>query len=258
MITTKRNQNLHCNTTNRKGHKFFLTILILIGSTISYAQKNFIDQPYIETSATADTLVVPDRIYLSITINEADSKNKKSVEEQEQMLNDILKKLNINIEKDLSLLDISSNFKKYFLKEQNILKIKMYSLLVRNAVEAGKVMSELESIGIGNVGIDRTEYSKAEELILELKSIAILKSKKSAEKLVKPLNQTVGKALHISDMNTDANALQGKAAGIQVRGMSSLYGSRANNEPIFIDFQKIKFEVQVSVKYLLDYRLFIK
>jgi uncharacterized protein YggE len=218
---------------------------------LTFAQKNFIDQPYIETSAKVDTLVVPDRIYISILLNEADSKNKKSVEDLEKALETTLKALNINTEKDLSSLEFSSDFKKYFLKNQSIIKSKMYSLVVGDAVTAGKVLAELETVGISNVNIERTEYSKAEDLILELKAKAILKSQQTAEKLAEPLNQKIGKAIYISDVNTIANALQGQAPGIRIRGLSTLYGSRAA-DPIYTEFQKVKFEVEVNVKYLLD------
>lgn len=231
--------------------KIFLLLIILGTQTTTFAQKNYIDQPFIETVANADTLVIPDKIFISINLNEADSKNKKSVEDQEKMVETTLKSLNINTEKDLSLLDFSSNFKNYFLKGQNIIKSKMYSLLVRDAVTAGKVLAELENIGISNVNIERTEYSKEEELILTLKSIAVRKTKKTAEKLANPISQKVGKVIYISDINTISNALQGKAPGITIRGMSSIYGSRAT-EPIYTEFQKVKFEVQVSVKYLLE------
>lgn len=232
-------------------NKCLLTIILLTITTLSFGQKNFIDQPFVETTAKADTLVVPDKIYISVNLNESDSKNKKSVEEQEIQLETTLKKLNIDTEKDLSLLDFSSNFKSYFLKSQNVIKSKMYTLIVKNAVTAGKVLAELESVGISNVTIERTEYSKGEELLLELKSKAVVKSKLTAERLAKPLNQKIGKALFISDENTISNSLQGKAAGIQIRGMSSIYGSRAT-EPIYTEFQKIKFEVQINVKYVLE------
>jgi uncharacterized protein YggE len=229
-----------------------LTIFLLTITTVFYAQKNFIDQPFIETIAKADTLVVPDRIYIAINLNEADSKNKKSVEEQEKLLETALKKLNIDTEKDLSLLDFTSNFKSYFLKGQNVLKSKMYSLIVKNAVEAGKVLAELESVGISNVNIERTEYSKSEELLLELKFKAVGKSKLTAEKLAKPLNQKIGKALYISDTNSISNELQGQSPGVRIRGMSSnIYGSRAA-DPIYTEFQKVKFEVEVTVKYVLE------
>jgi len=231
--------------------KTILFLFLLFASNQIFAQKNFMDQPYVETSAKVDSLVIPDRIYISINLNEADSKNKKSVEEQEELLESTLKKLNINTEKDLSLLDYSSNFKQYFLKGQNVIKSKMYSLLVFNAISAGKVFAELEKVGISNVNIERTEYSKAEELLLELKSIAVAKSKITAEKLAKPINQKIGKALFISDTNSVSNALQGQAPGIKIRGYSSIYGNRAE-DPIYTEFQKVKFEVQVNVKYLLE------
>lgn len=155
-----------------------LILLTIFCGLQTFAQKNFIDQPYVETSAKVDTLVVPDRVYISILLNEADSKNKKSVEDLEKTMESTLKGLNINTEKDLSLLDFSSEFKKYFMKGQNVIKSKMYSLTVGDAVTAGKVLAELENVGISNVNIERTEYIKSEELILALKKMAIKKSKK--------------------------------------------------------------------------------
>lgn len=229
-----------------------LFAILLVSSTVFGQEKNFIDQPYIETTAKSDTLVVPDNIYITIILNESDSKNKKSTEELEIILEQTLKKLNINTEKDLSLLDYTSDFKKYFLKGQNILKIKNYSLLVHDALTAGKVLAGLEDVGISNVEISKTEYSKAEQLIEKLKSSAILKAKSFANKLASPIGQKVGKAIYISDnSSTVLSQLQGQVAGVQIRGAASIYGSRAS-EPILIDFQKLKFESQVMVRFILE------
>ena len=222
----------------------------LISLQAQSQEKNFIDQPYLETSATIDTFVTPDRIFISIVLNEDDNKNKKSTEELEQQLAQKLKELNIDIEKNLSLLDYSSDFKSYFLKGKNILKVKNYSLLVKDAVIAGKVLAELENIGIANVNIERTEYSNSAQLILDLKSKAVLKAKQNGVTLIEPLGQKIGKAIYISDNNSITNALQGKVAGLQIRGASSIYGSRAS-EPILVDFQKIKFESQVTIKFII-------
>ncbi|UOE40253.1 hypothetical protein MTP09_10050 [Chryseobacterium suipulveris] len=101
------------------------------------------------------------------------------------------------------------------------------------------------------MNIEKTEYSKGADLLLELKSIAVEKSKITAQRLAKPLNQKIGKAIYISDVNTVSNALQGQVPGVRIRGMASLYGSKAEN-PIYTEFQKVKFEVQVNVKYQLE------
>jgi hypothetical protein len=231
--------------------KLFIAFIFLMFSKSFSQNKNFIDQPFLETEVEIDSLIIPDRIYITITLNESDSKNKKSTGELENSMNLVFKNLNVDIENDLSLIDFTSDFKKYFLKGQNVLKTKMFSLLVRDALTAGKVLAELEKIDISNVIIDRTEYSKSEELLLDLKYKAILKAKKNAEMMTKPLNHKVGKAIHISDLNSISNQLQGKAVGVQIRGASSIYGNRAT-EPIMIEFNKIKFTTKVNVKFVIE------
>ena len=234
--------------------KSFLIFVMFFVWDLFSAQKNFLDQPYIEVSASVDTLVVPDRIYVSITLNEADSKNKKSVEEQEKQLEMILKKLKINTDKDLSVLGYSSDFKKYFLKGQNILKTKKYSLLVRDAYTLGNVIISLEEAGISNTEVEKVEYSKSKELLLELKSEAVKRSRITADKLVKPLNQKAGKALYISDTNYGGIEDYEYVTVRNIALQEMDYKKESASEEFLrkLDFQKIKFSTTVYVKYQLD------
>ena len=234
--------------------KSFLIFVMFFVWNLFSAQKNFLDQPYIEVSASVDTLVVPDKIYVSITLNEADSKNKKSVEEQEKQLETILKKLKINTDKDLSVLGFSSDFKKYFLKGQNILKTKKYSLLVRDAYTLGNVIISLEEAGISNTEVEKVEYSKSKELLLELKSEAVKRSRITADKLVKPLNQKAGKALYISDTNYGGIEDYEYVTVRNIALQEMDYKKESASEEFLrkLDFQKIKFSTTVYVKYQLD------
>ncbi|MCD8423658.1 SIMPL domain-containing protein [Tenacibaculum finnmarkense] len=228
-----------------------LTFFSLVQSIYSQ-NKNFIDLPYIETSAKVDTLVVPDKIYLSITISEKDTKGKIPIEELEIKMAEKLKSIDIDISKQLFLNDLSSNFKKYFLKQQDVLKVKSYTLLVFDAKTAGKTIIELEQINISNVRLEKTEYSKIEKLKLELKSRAILKAKQKAEYMTKPLGQKVGKAIFISDYNNVSNVLAGRVAGVQIRGKSSLKRFQQEYESIDIEFQKLKVESGLNVKFAIE------
>ena len=234
--------------------KSFLIFVMFFVWNLFSAQKNFLDQPYIEVGASVDTLVVPDKIYVSITLNEADSKNKKSVEEQEKQLETIVKKLKINTDKDLSVLGFSSDFKKYFLKGQNILKTKKYSLLVRDAYTLGNVIISLEEAGISNTEVEKVEYSKSKELLLELKSEAVRKSRITADKLVKPLNQKAGKALYISDTNYGGIEDYEYVTVRNIALQEMDYKKESASEEFLrkLDFQKIKFSTTVYVKYQLD------
>lgn len=226
--------------------------LLIIFSVKSFSQsKNFIDLPYIETSAKVDSLVTPDKIYLNISISEKDTKGKVSVEELEIKMNEKLRSIGIITEKQLTLNDLSSNYKKYLLRQQNILKNKNYTLLVNNATIASKVITELENIEISNVNLEKTEYSKTNEIILILKSKAILKAKNQALALTKPLGQKVGNVIYISDDNNIMNMLNGKISGIRIRGSRSLEAENTI-EPINIEFEKIKIETEVKATFKIE------
>jgi hypothetical protein len=233
--------------------KIRLIVLLTFLTFQTYSQtKNFIDKPYLETKATVDTLVTPDRIYLSILITEKDTKGRTPVEELENRMNTKLIALGIDTKKQLTLSDVTSNFKNYFLKRTDVLKNKAYSLLVYDAVTAGKVIVGLESIEISNVHLSKTEYSKIEQLKMELKQKAVYKAKMQAESMLKPLNQKLGKAMYISDVNSNiARILQGKSAGIQIRGLASM-NKEEEYDPIDIAFEQIRLESSITINFGIE------
>jgi len=233
--------------------KKIVLLLPLLFITKNFSQtKNFIDLPYIETSAKVDTLVTPDRIFLTILITEKDSKNRTSVEELESKMNLKLKSLGIITEKQLTLNDLTSNYKKYFLKQQEILKTKSYSLVVYDAKTASKVIAALEEEEISNVSLEKTEYSKTEQLLLLLKGKAIVKAKNTAVALTKPLNQKVGNTIYISDSNSSvSNMLSGRVPGVQIRGFANM-NAESDYDPIDVAFDKIKIETQINVNFKLE------
>ena len=232
--------------------KKILALLLLISAIPVFSQtKNFIDQPYVETTAKADTLVVPDRIYLRILITEKDSKDKHSVEEQEKKMIAGLKSLGIDTEKDLALEDLSSNFKKYFLRSKDILKSKMYMLKVNDAATAGRVIVKLESLKISNVDIDRLEYSRKEEVSMQMRSKAILKAKKQAELLAEPLGQHAGPALFISD-RTQVMGSYDNIMPVQAMRVKTMADGEEAYMPPKVEFKKIRIETEVFARFALQ------
>lgn len=232
--------------------KITLFILLIIATKSISQTKTFIDLPYIETSAKVDTLVIPDRIYLNISITEKDTKGKVSVEELESKMNEKFKSMGINVETQLSLNDLGSNYKKYFFKQQDILKNKNYTLLLYDAKISGKVLIALEEMEISNVVLEKTEYSKADKMILILKTKAIEKAKSQAIAMTKPLNQKVGNAIFISDYNAEIlRGLAGSASGIRIRGANSI-SAKKEYVPADIEFEKIKIETEINVKFKLE------
>jgi len=228
-----------------------ISILILFSLffTNGFSQiKNFIDQPYLETNAKADTLVTPDNIYLTILLTEKDSKGKISIEELANKMALHLKSLGINLEEQLKLSDLASNFKKYFLKQQDILKSKSYTLLIHDAITTGKVIIGLEKIGISNVHLEKLEYSKLEDLKLILRSKAILKAKMQGEALLIPVNQNLGKIIHLVDYNRQIH----RALDERIMVSKKYSENDKFEEPIDIQFDKIKVQSEINVKFIIE------
>lgn len=222
-----------------------LTFLFANGQT-----KNFIDQPYLETTAKVDSLVKPDIIYLDILLREKDNRNKVSVEELEYKMSTKLKSMGIDLKKQLTLSDLASNFKKHFFKRKDVLKSKAYKLKIFDAQTAGKVLVELENIGISNVSLGKIEFSKIEELKLDLKSKAVTKAKKQAEYLVEPLNQKIGGVLFIADRYYQGYDYGGVFNEVVVTGYSPR--KKAEYKPAEIEFKPIKVVTEVTIKFKIE------
>jgi hypothetical protein len=193
-------------------------------------------------------MVTPDKIYLNIFIQEKDTKGRVSVEEQENQMAKRFKAMGIDLEKQLVIKDASSNFKKYFLRQKEVLKSKQYSLLVYSGKQLGDVMMALEQLEIANTSIEKTEYSKMDELELELKTRAVKKAIQKAEALTKPLGQKVGAAIHIVD-NSQYYPRYNQAPMMEMKAVSADMGSA---QPLDLDFEKIRVETNVNVKFALS------
>lgn len=232
---------------------FYVCVFMFLAVSQAQSQnKNFIDQPYIEVSGSADSLVTPNEIYIRIVISEKDTRDKISVEEQEIKMVAAFKSLGIDTEKKLSTSDIGSNFKSYLLKGKDVLKTKQFSLKVVDAVTATKVFMKLEELDISNMSIEKVAHSNMDEIKNAMRSIAVQNAKTRAVALTKPLNQTVGGALHIIDVENYNNQLQGRVAGLDEVVVTG-YGMQRDRQAELpqIDFKKIPVRTNVSVKFVL-------
>lgn len=232
---------------------FAIIIVCLIPKTLSgqTGDKNFIDQNYIEVIGKSEMEIVPDKIYIKVNLNEKDTKNKISIAELEKSMIAALQGIGIDVAKDLLIKDISSNFKYYLLTKNEILLTKEYQILVRDAKTAGQLFIDLEKIGISNVSIENLDHSNIEQFRKEVKVNAIIAAKDKAESLTKALNQNIGRALYIQELDNSSEGLRNSNT-IRIRGISSgIYGSNAPSPALDFDFEKIKIEYSVLCRFEL-------
>ncbi len=237
-----------------KNVKFISSAIAMLVGLVSFAQqKNYLDKSYLEVSGQADTLVLPDKIWIAVLLTEKDTRGKKSVEDLEKEMIKKLDEIGIDVEKNLTIQDMSSNFKSYFLKQTDILKAKSYSILTKDATTASKIFIGLEAIGISNVSIEKTENSNQKNTQLIMNSKAMEDAKQNAISFTKPLHQKLGNAIHISGFSELSNQLAGSVNGIRIRGLSSIgYASEMSKIAPNIEFEKIKISSSIQVQFSLE------
>ena len=226
--------------------KVFFILFVVFGLNSVAQTKNFIDKAYLETTAEVDTLVMPDRVYMSIFVSEKDAKT--PISELEIKMVDAFKRIGIDTDKQFKVDDMFSSHKRYFFKIIKQIKIyKSYSLLVYDAKTVWNVMYELQKLGISTVSITKLEYPNKDEIQLQLKQKAIKKAVMKAKSMLAPLNQKLGKAIYITDIFKDYSKefLDGP---LTIRGSVSGISNSIKYTPDF-DFKKIKFSSKVLVKF---------
>ena len=204
---------------------------------------------YIQVNGRAEKEITPYEFYLSIVVNERESKGKITVEQQQKEMIAALRKLGIDIEKQLKVANMSSEL---FRKRSSVTTAK-YQLKVAAAAQVSKVYEALDGIGISNVSILRVSHSKIDEYKEQVRIEAMRNAQQSARTMAEAVGQTVGKCFYIYDSNSDVMPAFYNNA-VMTRGMK-LYAesdAAAPEEEESLDFKTIKLRYDVQAKFVLE------
>ena len=121
--------------------KLLVTILAVAFTLPVFAQES---ENYIQVTGVSEIEIVPNQIYLTIVLDESDSKGRQAIENQRREMVNALKKIGINTEKSLTMEDMSSS---YF-KRGNTLSKASYQLLLTSSEQVVKVYDALAVLNI--------------------------------------------------------------------------------------------------------------
>ncbi|MCI1719667.1 MAG: SIMPL domain-containing protein [Bacteroidales bacterium] len=222
---------------------------LLAGSIKSYAQDNN-KQNYVEVQTRCEREITPDEIYMSITINEKDSKGKVTVEQQERKMIAALKGVGIDVEKNLTVDDMNSDLQKYFLKRDAILASKSYTLKVKDAAELGKSFKALNDAGISDVNLDKAQVSQElqEKTKNELYAEAAKKSKENARTIVETVGGKVGKVIYAQTYNSYQRAY----SNIALMSKAMAVDNEAPQEETSLQMDKTTVSVTVTMRFAIE------
>ena len=232
--------------------KIILALALLAGVSTAAAQQNVSiteSRNYIEVVGYHKAEVSPDEIYIAFQINESDSRGRVSVESQERDMIRALQNQGIDIEKQLTIREMSSDFKKYILRRTDIQASRSYELKVPDARTAASVFAALAGVNVANASITRAEYSKIDEFTLQNKAAAMKNAQQKASLLAGAIGQTVGKAIFIQDYDISYRPY---AAVSVTKALSADRTAGVEEMLPSLDFEKITVESRVTVRFLLE------
>lgn len=219
---------------------------MMILSSVAASAQNVPITPTVSVNGSAQIKVTPDVIYLSIKLDESDTKGKVTVEEQRKGMFSALKKCGIDIEKQLSVQGMSSSF----YRKRGSLAATQYELKVSSADEARKVFEQLEKVGVVNVNISRATSSKLEEYRTEARQAAMRNAQMRASQLAEAVGQTIGACYEINDYTTNVEvSTRGRLLMKNAVMMDAAVTEEAEPE---VDFEQIVINYNISAKFYLN------
>lgn len=204
---------------------------------------------YIQVNGRAEKEVTPDEFYLSVVIDERDSKGKVPVEMQQREMVAALRKLGIDVEKQLKVANLSSEF---FRKKSSVATAK-YQLQLGSAAEVARAWQALDELGISDVSILKVSHSKIEELKAEVRVEAMRNARQTARTLAEAVGQSVGRCFYVYDSNSDVMPTYYNNSMV-MRSKAVMYDAAegaAEEEPA-LDFKTIKLQYNVQAKFVLE------
>ncbi len=226
--------------------KTTILILFTLISQVIFSQ-NLQTSPFIEVAGTAEKEIVPDEIYIGITLREkAEGKKRMSIEEQEKLLFEELKKQAIPLNQ-LQLSDASSEELLLRKKTNQLISQKEYELKVSSVEEVSRALAAFDSANIKSSYIVEMTHSKLEEYRKEVKILALKAAKDKAKYLLESIDQKVGNALEvIEESNTNtSNFGSNVSANVNYTSKSVESNHNISIKPITVKFSiKAKFEIK--------------
>lgn len=227
---------------------FILSIFLITSLLPSFAQ-NVDTRRKIEVVGSAEMEIVPDIIYVSISLQEYFSGNRKSadINDLEKQLQNAVIKAGIPKE-NLVVNNVSSYNHSWERKRNpNFVASKQYRLKISEISKFNEVIAPIDPKAIQYTNIESYEHSKITEYKKDLRKKALQAAKEKATYLAETLNDGVGQALEINVIDNE-NSPSPMYANT---GMRYKTEDAAESAPADIAFHTIKLVAQVRVVFQL-------
>ncbi len=227
--------------------KIVKTLLILAITTTTMMAQSTLSQPTIDVTGEGIVRVVPDEVTINIRVENTGENTKKLKEQNDATVSEVLKflkKMNI-ADKDVrtEYMNLSKSYD-YNSKSYTFAANQSLSVKLRDLNKYEDVMKGLIDTGINRIDGVSFSSSQREALESQARKKAIENAQMKAKEYTSVLNQTVGKAISISEFN--------RSSGPQPMYKMAMMDASTGGGDQTIALGEMEIRTTVNVSFLLN------
>lgn len=217
--------------------------LLISGAAMAQNPEMKMNRNYVEINSSADTLVVPNKFRISITISEAPSKGKTTIASLEKSLATALRASGVDIKQQLVITGQSSADG----KRKDIYQYKNYLLTLNDPQMVETVFNELQANGIADASLSQSTRTDMKELQALVRVKAMKNAQMTAAELAAAVGQTIGKAIMIQSYSSSPDV-------VLLRGYSAAKSGNALQDEAMpeLKFNDVRINQNVTVRFVLE------
>jgi uncharacterized protein YggE len=229
--------------------------LIVANVFIANAQQVIMEKPLvkkIEVNGSAEQEVLPDEIFVNITLREyfkdKDNKNKVDIMALEKQLQKAVEEAGIT--KENFTIGAMNGYREWWgrKKPTTFLESKSYILKVPNLYKIDGIIARVDDKGVASTNIDRYEFSKIEQLRKDIKIKALQAAKAKAQYLLEGIGEQLGEAIDIIEIDNGYQNPQPVYSNMMLKSARMEMADVAMPEST-IDVQKIKVRYEIKAVF---------
>jgi uncharacterized protein len=179
------------------------TILILsafIAFSFTGKAQDKKEEHSVKVIGTAEMEIVPDEIYMSVTVKEyTKDKKKYTIEELEKSLVNYIEKVTTTDKKDIKMDNMSAYVLSMKRKNKDEVITKSYDVKFKNSQQVYMLYSVMDSLGISKASVSKYSHSKMDEYKKQIKVNAIKSAREKANYLMEAIGEKAGKAISVEE-----------------------------------------------------------
>jgi uncharacterized protein len=234
---------------------FAISALFFAKTFVSDAQQVIMEKPLvkkIEVNGSAEQEVMPDEIFVNITLREyfkdKENKNKVDIMALEKQLQKAVEEA--GIPKENFTIGAMNGYREWWgrKKPTTFLESKSYILKVPNLYKIDGIIARVDDKGVASTHIDRYEFSKIEQLRKEIKIKALQAAKAKAQYLLEGIGEQLGEAFEITEIDNGYQNPQPVYSNMMLRATAAPMADAVMPEST-IDVQKIKVRYEIKAVF---------